>query len=95
MPIFTNFMPTLYRDDTKNIARIAKHCPENISSVVNVSCFFKLKYVTITTVSPTTVTTVTITTVTTVTIREVILKKSWTLSKSGLDHPTSFLTPLG
>ena len=52
----------------QNIARIAKSCPENISSVVEVSnCFFLLKYVTITTVPTATVATVTITSVTNIT----------------------------
>ena len=52
----------------QNIARIAKSCPENISSVVEVSnCFFLLKYVTITTVPTATVATVTITIITNIT----------------------------
>ena len=51
----------------KNIARIAKSCPENITSVVKVSSCFFLKYVTITTVPTATVATVTFTSVTNIT----------------------------
>ena len=47
----------------QNIAKTAKSCPDNISSVVEVSNYF-LKNVTITTVTTANVTTVTITTVT-------------------------------
>ena len=47
----------------KNIARNKKKCPENISSVVEVSIVFFVKYVTNTTVTTAIVTTVTITTV--------------------------------
>ena len=54
----------LYCNLNKNIARIAKSCPKNISSVVEVSSCFLLKYVAITTFTTATVTTVTITTVT-------------------------------
>ena len=49
----------------QNIPRIAKSCPENISLVIEVSSFFfKLKYVTFTTVTTASVITVNITTVT-------------------------------
>ena len=43
----------------KNIARITKNCPENISLVVKVSSCFLLKYVTITTFTTATVTSLT------------------------------------
>ena len=63
--------------EEKNIARIAKHCPENISPVVEVSSVFFAKCVIITDITRAIVTTVTITTLITVmstTVTTVLIK---------------------
>ena len=55
-------------DGEKKIARISKRCLENISSVLKVSSFFLLNYVTITIVITATVTFTTVTPVTFTTV---------------------------